>query len=191
MRIELTRLHRQLGTTMIYVTHDQVEAMTMGDRIAVFHQGRIEQVGAPMDLYRQPANAFVAGFLGAPKINLIERPEPGAPAAARQLWDLLGGSAWPGAVRLGIRPEHLALAAASDPSSVAATVVLAEHLGDVSLLHLQVDGVPDLVTAKLPMSASPIRIGEAVRIAAHLPDTLAFDSQARALPPRAAAAAAA
>ena len=65
MRIELTRLHQQLGTTMIYVTHDQVEAMTMGDRIAVFNKGRIEQLGAPMDLYRRPANEFVASFLGA------------------------------------------------------------------------------------------------------------------------------
>ncbi|HEX4858438.1 MAG TPA: ATP-binding cassette domain-containing protein, partial [Usitatibacteraceae bacterium] len=69
MRIELSRLHKELGTTMIYVTHDQVEAMTMGNRIAVFNRGRIEQLGAPMDLYNKPANEFVAGFLGTPRIN--------------------------------------------------------------------------------------------------------------------------
>ena len=80
MRIELSRLHKELGTTMIYVTHDQVEAMTMGDRIAVFNKGHIEQLGAPMDLYNRPANEFVAGFIGAPRINLIARPEAAAPA---------------------------------------------------------------------------------------------------------------
>ena len=71
MRVELARLHKELGTTMIYVTHDQVEAMTLGNRIAVFNQGRIEQVGAPLELYNRPANTFVATFIGAPKINLI------------------------------------------------------------------------------------------------------------------------
>ena len=71
MRIELSRLHKELGTTMIYVTHDQVEAMTMGDRIAVFHQGRIAQLGEPMDLYQQPKNEFVAGFIGSPRMNFL------------------------------------------------------------------------------------------------------------------------
>jgi multiple sugar transport system ATP-binding protein len=185
MRIELTRLHQQLGTTMIYVTHDQVEAMTMGDRIAVFNKGRIEQVGTPMSLYRQPANAFVAGFLGAPRINMVERPQADAPAPARQWWDLLGGTAWNGAMRLGIRPEHVsvwpAAQAPADRPSVPATVVLAEHLGDVSLLHLQVEGVPDLLAAKLPMARVPLRNGDAVRLGADTPETLAFDAQARAL----------
>ncbi|MBB3193411.1 ABC transporter ATP-binding protein [Roseateles terrae] len=185
MRIELTRLHQQLGTTMIYVTHDQVEAMTMGDRIAVFNKGRIEQVGTPMSLYRQPANAFVAAFLGAPRINLVERPPADAPAAARQWWDLLGGSGWNGAMRLGIRPEHVsvwpAAQAPSDRPSVPATVVLAEHLGDVSLLHLQVEGVRDLLAAKLPMARIPLRNGDAVRLGADTPEALAFDAQARAL----------
>src|SRR5947209_15319283 len=71
MRIELSRLHRELGTTMIYVTHDQVEAMTLGDRIAVFNAGVIEQLGRPLDLYQRPANQFVAGFLGSPRMNFI------------------------------------------------------------------------------------------------------------------------
>ncbi|RVD52465.1 ABC transporter ATP-binding protein, partial [Mesorhizobium sp. M2D.F.Ca.ET.140.01.1.1] len=72
MRVELSSLHGQLGSTMIYVTHDQVEAMTMADRIVVLNKGRIEQVGSPLELYANPANIFVAGFLGAPRMNFIE-----------------------------------------------------------------------------------------------------------------------
>src|SRR6266700_3158620 len=75
MRLEITQLHQALKTTMIYVTHDQVEAMTMADKIVVLNAGRIEQVGAPLDLYNNPANLFVAGFIGSPKMNLIEGPE--------------------------------------------------------------------------------------------------------------------
>jgi multiple sugar transport system ATP-binding protein len=184
MRIELTRLHQQLGTTMIYVTHDQVEAMTMGDRIAVFNKGRIEQLGAPMDLYRHPANAFVAGFLGAPRINFIERPAAHAPGAARRLWDALGGAARPAAARLGLRPEHLQLAAATDEAAVPATVVLAEHLGDVSILHLRVDGIPELLTAKLPAGAAALHDGDSVRLVAGAGHALAFDAESRALDAR-------
>ncbi|WP_343602690.1 ABC transporter ATP-binding protein [Roseateles sp.] len=184
MRIELTRLHQQLGTTMIYVTHDQVEAMTMGDRIAVFNKGRIEQLGAPMDLYRHPANAFVAGFLGAPRINFIERPAAHAPGAARRLWDSLGGAARPAAARLGLRPEHLQLAAGHDGAAVPATVVLAEHLGDVSILHLRVDGIPELLTAKLPAGAAALHDGDSVRLIAGAEHALAFDAESRALDAR-------
>ena len=184
MRIELTRLHQQLGTTMIYVTHDQVEAMTMGDRIAVFNKGRIEQLGAPMDLYRHPANAFVAGFLGAPQINFIERPAAHAPGAARRLWDSLGGAARPAAARLGLRPEHLQLAAGHDETAVQATVVLAEHLGDVSILHLRVDGIPELLTAKLPPGAAALHDGDSVRLTAGAEHALAFDAESRALDAR-------
>ncbi|MCV4601308.1 ABC transporter ATP-binding protein, partial [Escherichia coli] len=71
MRVELSRLHRELKTTMVYVTHDQVEAMTLADRIVVFNAGRIEQVGAPLELYHRPANLFVAGFIGSPKMNFV------------------------------------------------------------------------------------------------------------------------
>jgi multiple sugar transport system ATP-binding protein len=191
MRIELTRLHQQLGTTMIYVTHDQVEAMTMGDRIAVFNKGRIEQLGAPMDLYRHPANAFVASFLGAPRINFIERPAAHAPGAARRLWDSLGGAARPAAARLGLRPEHLQLAAATDEAAVPATVVLAEHLGDVSILHLRVDGIPELLTAKLPAGAAALHDGDSVRLVAGAGHALAFDAESRALDARPAVAVAA
>ncbi len=95
MRIELSRLHKELGTTMIYVTHDQVEAMTMGDRIAVFHAGQVEQLGAPMELYNRPANEFVAGFIGAPTH------QPGRPPAAggRRRAPGAVGRRWPAARR--------------------------------------------------------------------------------------------
>ena len=85
MRVELSRLHAELGTTMIYVTHDQVEAMTLGDRIAVFNHGAIEQLGAPLELYNRPGTEFVAGFIGAPRINLIDRPGSDAPAPHQRL----------------------------------------------------------------------------------------------------------
>ena len=104
MRIELSRLHKELGTTMIYVTHDQVEAMTMGDRIAVFNKGRVEQLGAPMDLYARPANEFVATFLGAPRINLIARPVGIAPAGHVALWNAAAAQASAATHKVGIRP---------------------------------------------------------------------------------------
>ncbi|MEY4985078.1 MAG: hypothetical protein RIR62_3344, partial [Pseudomonadota bacterium] len=91
MRQEITELHQSLKTTMIYVTHDQVEAMTMADKIVVLNAGRIEQVGSPLDLYHRPANVFVAGFIGSPRMNLI-----GGAEAARH-----------GAATIGVRPEHL------------------------------------------------------------------------------------
>jgi multiple sugar transport system ATP-binding protein len=146
MRIELSRLHKELGTTMIYVTHDQVEAMTMGDRIAVFNGGVVEQLGAPMDLYNRPANEFVAGFLGAPRINLIDRPSETTSPAHRQLWDTLAVHAPAGAHRIGLRPEHLHVVESGQ--GVPAQVELAEHLGDVSILHLRVAGLADLLSAK-------------------------------------------
>jgi len=152
MRIELTKLHRELGATMIYVTHDQVEAMTMGDRIAVFHDGIVEQLGPPLQLYGRPANRFVAGFIGAPRINLVDRPDAAAGGAHRALWDRLAGGAAAAqaaqAQSIGLRPEHLQVAAPDQ--GVPARVELAEHLGDISILHLRVQGLPELLAAKVP-----------------------------------------
>ncbi|MBP6675651.1 MAG: sn-glycerol-3-phosphate ABC transporter ATP-binding protein UgpC [Vitreoscilla sp.] len=179
MRIELSRLHKELGTTMIYVTHDQVEAMTMGDRIAVFNKGHIEQLGAPMDLYNRPANEFVAGFIGAPRINLIARPEAAAPAPHRLLWEALTAKAPAGVQRAGLRAEHLQLGPAGQ--AIPAQVVLAEHLGDVSILHLRVDGLEVLLNAKVGTAANHIMAGDRVGL---LPDTdwaLAFDANGRLL----------
>ncbi len=179
MRIELSRLHEELGTTMIYVTHDQVEAMTMGDRIAVFNRGRIEQLGVPLELYNRPANEFVAAFLGAPRINLVDRPAAGTPAPHRQLWDRLLPAAGPAAQRAGLRAEHLHVAGAGQ--GVPATVVLAEHLGDASILHLRVQGVSELLNAKVGTAHNHLAAGQAVGL---LPDaawSLAFDADGRLL----------
>ncbi|WP_333821888.1 ABC transporter ATP-binding protein [Pinisolibacter sp.] len=118
MRLEISELHHQLGTTMIYVTHDQVEAMTMADKIVVLNKGRIAQVGSPLDLYRRPDNLFVAGFIGSPKMNFVTGPV----AAAH------------GAHTIGVRPEHLAISA--DGGDWPGTVGVAERLGSDTFLHV-------------------------------------------------------
>jgi len=121
MRLEISELHQSLKTTMIYVTHDQVEAMTMADKIVVLQAGRIEQVGSPLELYRTPKNRFVAGFIGSPKMNFIE----GAEAAAQ------------GAHAIGIRPEHVAVSTTA--GTWAGTVGVSEHLGSDTFLHVQTE----------------------------------------------------
>ncbi|HEY7643989.1 MAG TPA: ABC transporter ATP-binding protein [Hyphomicrobiales bacterium] len=123
MRLEISELHQQLSTTMIYVTHDQVEAMTMADRIVVLNAGRIEQVGTPLELYRTPANLFVAGFIGSPKMNFVD----GAEAAKQR------------AATLGIRPEHIDLS--TENGAWKGTVGIAEHLGSDTFLHIRADGI--------------------------------------------------
>ena len=179
MRIELSRLHKELGSTMIYVTHDQVEAMTMGDRIAVFNKGIVEQLGAPMALYNRPANEFVATFLGAPRINLIDRPKSDAPAPHRALWAALAGQAADGVRRVGLRPEHLRIVPAGQGTP--ASVVLAEHLGDSSILHLRVEGVAELLNAKVGTEHSQVDAGQAVGLVADAAWALTFDAAGRLL----------
>jgi multiple sugar transport system ATP-binding protein len=179
MRIELSRLHKELGTTMIYVTHDQVEAMTMGTRIAVFNQGRIEQLGAPLDLYNAPANEFVAGFLGAPRINLVERPGSGVAAAHLALWQALLPAAAPSAAKLGLRAEHLRIVANGE--GVPATLVMAEHLGDESILHLRIDGIADLLNAKVAAGHEALAAGQTLGLRVDPAWALAFDGKGQRL----------
>jgi multiple sugar transport system ATP-binding protein len=126
MRLEIAELHQQLGTTMIYVTHDQVEAMTMADKIVVLNRGNVEQVGSPMELYNSPRNLFVAGFIGSPKMNLIEGAE-----AARL-----------GAKTIGVRPEHLAVSMTD--GAWKGTVGVAEHLGSDTFCHVHTDAAGTL-----------------------------------------------
>jgi multiple sugar transport system ATP-binding protein len=126
MRIELSDLHRKLGATMIYVTHDQVEAMTMADKIVVLNGGRVEQVGSPMDLYNAPVSPFVAGFIGSPKMNLY----PGEAAGERCL-------------TYGIRPEHLR--PTTDAPRWTGTVRHVERLGADTVIYLDVPGLGEMV----------------------------------------------
>jgi multiple sugar transport system ATP-binding protein len=127
MRVFIMQLHKNLATTMIYVTHDQVEAMTMADRIVVLNKGHIEQVGSPLDLYNKPRSLFVAGFIGSPKMNIIE----GAEAAKQK------------AHAIGIRPEHIGVAAGKGMWN--GTILLAEHLGSDSFLHIDTSEAGRLV----------------------------------------------
>jgi multiple sugar transport system ATP-binding protein len=160
-RVELARLHRELATTMVYVTHDQVEAMTLGQKIVVFNGGRVEQAGTPLQLYERPANLFVAGFLGSPRMNFLEAGlvgERGAIATVRLAGGALaevaadaGSTAVGARVTLGVRPEHLRLLTAEgrDASEgIPGTVGLVEYLGDVILAYVQVDGAAELVAVK-------------------------------------------
>jgi len=141
MRVELEALHSDLRATMIYVTHDQVEAMTMADRIVVLNAGRVEQVGAPMELYNLPATEFVAGFIGAPSMNFLDvtRGEGGA-----RLGDAALGPAPAGAVRLGIRPEHILIRPAGG-GDVDGTVTLRETLGGDAFLYVRLESGDTLV----------------------------------------------
>ena len=163
---------------MIYVTHDQVEAMTLGSRIAVFNQGRIEQLGAPLEVYNRPANTFVASFMGAPKINLVERPLASAPQAHQALWAALAGADRLQVQHIGVRPEHLQVHAGG--AGVAATVALAEHLGDASILHMRVEGVAALLKAKVAAEQA-IQAGSTVFLGAEPQYVLAFDAAGQAV----------
>jgi multiple sugar transport system ATP-binding protein len=157
MRVEIARLHDELQTTMIYVTHDQVEAMTLADRIVILNNGRVEQAGPPLELYERPANRFVAGFLGQPKMNFAPalvatnadttelRVIAGGPVVATRP---LSAGLKPGdAVELGIRPDAISLV---DSGGLPARVVLVERLGGSSLLHARADGLAGMLTVELP-----------------------------------------
>ena len=144
-RAEILKLQRRLGTTTVYVTHDQVEAMTMGDRIAVMNFGVLQQVGAPQELYERPVNVFVAGFIGSPAMNLVTAPLVGAGGA-----NLIAG----------FRPEHMHVnGAASDAISFDATVEVIEYLGNEKLVHASRDNTP--LTALIPVE-QPVAEGENV-----------------------------
>ena len=136
MRVEIARLHKEIGATMIYVTHDQVEAMTLADKIVVLRLGVIEQVGAPMDLYRDPDNKFVAGFIGSPAMNFVNGTAKGGGIDAPGLgahFDGLISTAYEGkTVSVGARPEHIVI----DPAGDTHTVELTESLGGVSFAYL-------------------------------------------------------
>ena len=169
MRIELAKLHADLKTTMIYVTHDQTEAMTLGNRIAVFNQGRIEQVGAPMDLYRKPANTFVAQFLGSPKINLLNYTvdefqnriqfDADSTLTSEQLG--LPLQLLQQGKKLGVRPEAIRLCAI-EQSNVHGVIEFNEQLGDSTIVYVRLTWQQEMLICKLSQQQSDFCIGDKV-----------------------------
>jgi len=194
-RAEISRLHQATGTTFVYVTHDQVEAMTMGDRIAVFNAGVVQQLGAPRDLYERPANLFVAGFIGSPAMNLfrarLARHEGGVAVAisagdGAATWTLHGPSAAALAgqatgdgrdVIVGVRPEGLLLANDSAENAISGVVDVVEHLGNEQYAYLRLPGAvatdaeeTQTSVARLPAEAK-VAVGERLRLSVD-PDAL-------------------
>lgn len=168
-RIELARLHERLGSTMIYVTHDQVEAMTLADKIVVLKDGRIEQVGTPMELYHHPKNRFVGGFIGSPKMNFIKgrvaaKSDQGVdvtvPGGARVSVPVSADAAAIGDhVELGVRPEHLQL---DDAGPISGTVIVVERLGSETFVHVELS--PDMVMIAHVDGSSTIRVHDQVKL---------------------------
>jgi multiple sugar transport system ATP-binding protein len=191
MRAEIARLHHRLGATMVYVTHDQTEAMTLGQRIVVMKDGVVQQVAAPLELYERPANRFVAGFIGSPAMNFLsghlERAEGlrfvtdtgeavGMPAAFAPAAALVG----PPTI-LGIRPEHLDLAPAGATAGLAAPVQVVESLGSETMVHLGLAGGAFVVRCAGQATATVDRpLG--VNLRADGIRLFAADEQGRALP---------
>jgi multiple sugar transport system ATP-binding protein len=163
-RVELSKLHRRLGATMVYVTHDQVEALTLGDRIAVLKDGVLQQVAPPMELYRRPANRFVAGFIGSPGMNFIDgtlrRVEGSSQFVAGDLTVELPSDAGVGAgtVTLGVRPQQLQID--GGPGALRAEVVVVEPMGSEQVVHLASEGAKRLVAVVPPEML--VRPGETV-----------------------------
>jgi multiple sugar transport system ATP-binding protein len=176
-RAELVRLQRQLGATVLYVTHDQVEAMTMAMRVAVMNQGRLEQVAAPLEIYQTPASLFVASFVGSPSINRF----------AGRVSQESAGRMFVGSIRLGVggpdlttatlavRPEHIRIGAAEGAAS--ATVTLVESLGPETLVHLQFEG-GDGAVARVA-GAYSLPIGAVVPVSIDARHALVFDGGGR------------
>ena len=171
-RAEIARLHQRLGTTTIYVTHDQVEAMTMGDRIAVMRDGILQQVGTPQELYDHPVNVFVAGFIGSPSMNFATTKSEGKDLMfGGHKLELAGEQARPADARpdgatglIGVRPAHLAIAHRQQTSAVRipATVDVVEYLGNDELIHAQAEG--NEIVALLP-SDKKVAVGARVDFA--------------------------
>ena len=174
-RVEIAKLHRELGATTIYVTHDQVEAMTLADRVVVLRDGQIEQVGSPLDLYDRPANQFVAQFIGTPQMNLL---------AASQLPGLPGLPV-PAGGFVGLRPEHLHLQAAGQ-GMLQGQVALVEALGAETLVYVALPGGAQWVARQ--SQRTRLQIGQAVGLSIDADAAHLFDASGRVTRTGAAAA---
>jgi len=187
MRIELTRLHDELQATMIYVTHDQVEAMTMADKIVVLQTGLIEQVGSPLELYHHPNNLFVAGFIGSPKMNFLRgtvtAPKDGTVSVRLAGGDSMDVPVEPGRVKeganvtLGVRPEHFRV---SDRGLIRGEVLVVERLGGETFLHVKAT-TGELLTVQAE-GDSPVRMHDNVGLQANPTDCHLFDQSGLAIP---------
>ncbi|WP_310469057.1 ABC transporter ATP-binding protein [Sphingomonas sp.] len=189
MRYEFAKLHQRLKTTTIYVTHDQVEAMTLADRIAILDRGKVQQIGTAEDLYERPATQFVAGFIGSPQMNFIAA-KLGRSSGGTANVEIADGltlkaavdtaSAQPGdSVMLGIRPEHLAVSKA--PGAIPATVTLIEWLGNVRFAYITTAFSTDPLVMQLPPKLA-IAEGDKVSISARPADCHLFDADGAAFP---------
>ena len=196
MRLEMARLHERLGATIVYVTHDQVEAMTLGDRIAVFNAGRIEQVGTPAQVYRAPVNRFVAGFLGSPQMNFlpavaqrdVEGPSVQVPGAGRLALPADCATPLASVYALGVRPEHWQMTPGGGAEGLAASVERVEWLGDVTLVHCRLAGRDaanagiDTISVKTALAdGAALPHGTPVRLQVQPRDLMLFDAQGKAL----------
>ncbi|MFZ5546463.1 MAG: ABC transporter ATP-binding protein [Pseudomonadota bacterium] len=195
MRYEFAKLHEELKSTMIYVTHDQVEAMTLADRIVVLSSGRIEQVGTPIELYEHPDNLFVAGFIGSPRMNFIEATlvEAGDRLTTVRLADgtpvrcaVDSGGAQPGdKLTLGVRPEHFRLG--EGDNSIRATVTFVESLGGSAQAYCSFPGMEEALTCELD-GRTRVQADEVLALSIPLDATYLFNEEGRALRRVAAAA---
>ncbi|MBV8659025.1 MAG: sn-glycerol-3-phosphate ABC transporter ATP-binding protein UgpC [Burkholderiales bacterium] len=190
MRVELSKLHHTLKTTMIYVTHDQVEAMTLADRIVVFDSGVIQGIGTPKALYDNPPSLFVAGFLGSPSMNLfaghlsacgdteasVKLPSGVQLGAAVDV----RGSQIGDPVTIGIRPEHIRIANDDEAGTVRARVALIEYLGDCVVAYVELVGSNEGLSIKLPGQGTDLKFGDEIRIALSPRDCLLFDRHGQA-----------
>ncbi len=175
MRVEIARLHREIGATMIYVTHDQVEAMTLADKIVVLRKGRVEQVGAPLELYHDPDNKFVAGFIGSPAMNFLDgRVESAGTLACAALGRSIASACrlpLPGQkVTLGLRPQHLTLT-----EGATHRVEVTEALGGVSFIHVVAETGEKLVVES--RDDPKVRLGDKVGIRFEDTHVFAFDAK--------------
>jgi multiple sugar transport system ATP-binding protein len=194
-RAEIARLHQRLGTTTVYVTHDQVEAMTMGTRIAVMSRGLLQQVGPPQELYDNPKNLFVAGFIGSPAMNFAKVTADGGnvagegfsfPVPSRYTAGLNGGKA----LVAGFRPEHLELGDLSQAAGIRAKADVVEYLGNEELLHVTVEGHEGDVVAVVG-SDHHVRPGDIIELKLPLDRLHLFDAESGDAVPHSVAAAAA
>jgi multiple sugar transport system ATP-binding protein len=187
MRYEFAKLHEEFKTTMVYVTHDQVEAMTLADRIVVLQAGRIEQVGAPLELYEHPCNVFVAGFIGSPGMNMLDATVVEATAASATV-RTGGGEVIRCAVdaarakvgdnvKLGVRPEHLRVGV--NDNALASTVTFVESLGSMTYAYCQNAGAEDVITCAVDANQR-LRSGDALALSVPADKAYLFDAEGRA-----------